>query len=117
MQRVEPITITDSETGETYSLEFDRETVRKAENAGFSLEDIGRYPSKAYDLFFYAFMKNHGRDFATRRLTRKRTDELLDALGGPLDAPPELWERLGDLYIQTYAALGDEKNCHVTVKF
>ena len=117
MERIEPITLTDNETGAVYTLEFDRDTVRRIESDGFSLRDIERAPSKYYDLFHYAFYMHHQRDFATRKLTRKKTDELLDAIGGPLDAPVGLFERLVDLYIQTYSSLGDEKNGRVTVKF
>lgn len=116
MARIEPITLTDNDTGATYTLEFDRETVRRIENDGFSLRDIERFPSKYYDLFHYAFYMHHQRDFASRKLTRKKTDELLDDIGGPLDAPAGLFERLVDLYIQTYTTLGDEKNSRVTVK-
>lgn len=118
MNRIDPIIITDNDTGASYTLEFDRDTVRRVESDGFTLTDISKYPSKCYDLFHYAFYMHHSREFSTRKLTRKRTDELLDAIGGALNAPKELWERLGDLYIQAYASLeGDEKNGRVTVKF
>jgi hypothetical protein len=119
MERVEPIILTDNETGATYTLEFDRETVRDIEAEGFMLKDLEGKPSKYYDLFYNAFRMHHRRDFASRRLTRKKTDEMLDAIGGPLNAPTGLFERLVDLYIQTFNTLtdGDEKNARVTVKF
>ena len=117
MNKVEPIIITDNETGETYTLEFDRDTVRKAEDNGFSLADVQKYPTKAYDLWNYAFYMHHNREFITRKLTKKKTDELLDAIGGALNAPEGLWARLGDLYVQTYSSLGDGKNGRVTVTF
>ena len=115
--KIEPIIITDNETGATYTLEFDRDTVRKAEENGFSLQEIAKYPSKAYDLWYYAFQMHHAREFTMRKLTKKKTDELLDAIGGALNAPEGLWERLGELYVNTYASLGDEKNGRVTVTF
>ena len=46
VERVEPVIITDNETGATYTLEFDRDTVSRAEDNGFSLQDVGKYPSK-----------------------------------------------------------------------
>lgn len=114
---IEPIVITDNDTGAVYTLEFDRDTVRQAEENGFSLADVSKYPSKSYDLWFYAFHMHHQREFITRKLTRKKTDELLDAIGGPLDAPKGLWERLGELYVAAYSTLGDQKNGRVTVTF
>lgn len=117
VEKVEPVIITDNETGATYTLEFDRDTVSKAEDNGFSLQDVGKYPSKAYDLWNYAFYMHHSREFVTRKLTKKKTDELLDSIGGALDAPKGLWERLGELYLQAYTTLGDEKNGRVTVTF
>ena len=118
MARIAPIVVTDNDTNKSYTLEFNRDSVTRAENDGFSMQDLGKYPSKLYDLWHYAFYMHHGRDFSTRKLTRKKTDELLDAIGGALNAPKELWERLGDLYVQAYATLeGDEKNGRVTVRF
>lgn len=117
--RVDPITITDNDTDTIYTLEFDRETVRSIENDGFSLQDLEGKPSKYYDLFYNAFLMHHRRDFTTRCLTRKKTDEMLDAIGGPLGAPNGLFERLVDLYVQAFSTLsdGDEKNGRLTVKF
>lgn len=119
IERIEPITLTDNDTGATYTLEFDRETVRDIESDGFKLGDLTGRPSMYYDLFYHAFQMHHRRDFATRRLTRKKTDEMLDAIGGPLDAPKGMFERLIDLYVQAFQTLrdGDEKNGRVTVKF
>ena len=117
MERVNPITITDNETGAVYTLEFDRDAIRRAEESGFSLSDVGRYPLKAYDLWHYSFYMHHQRDFATRKLTRAKTDEMLDSIGGALGAPEGLWGRLGDLYAQAFDTLGDEKNARMTVTF
>ena len=118
MNRVDPIVITDNDTGVSYTLEFNRDTVRRFENDGYTVQDLGKYPSRAYDIWHYAFYMHHNRDFLTRKLSRQKTDDLLDAIGGPLNAPKELWDRLGDLYIQAYTTLeGDEKNGRVTVKF
>lgn len=117
MARINPIVVTDNDTGKSYTLEFNRDSVTKAENDGFSLQDLGRFPSKCYDLWHYAFYMHNGRAFITRELTRKKTDEMLDAIGGAMNAPEGLWERLGELYAQAYQTLeGDEKNARVTVK-
>lgn len=117
MAKVEPIIVTDNDTGKSYTLEFSRDSVTRAENEGFTLENLGKYPSKLYDLWFYSFQMHHSRAFMTRELTRKKTDEMLDAIGGAMDAPEGLWERLGELYVAAYKTLeGDEKNGRVTVK-
>ena len=117
MARINPIVVTDNDTGKSYTLEFNRDSVTKAENDGFSLQDLGRFPSKCYDLWHYAFYMHNSRAFITRELTRKKTDEVLDAIGGAMNAPEGLWERLGELYAQAYQTLeGDEKNARVTVK-
>jgi hypothetical protein len=39
MERVKPIELTDNETGKTYTLEFNRDVVRRAEQNGFSIDD------------------------------------------------------------------------------
>lgn len=112
IERVSPIELTDNETKKVYTLEFNREIVRRAERNGFSIDDCGRYPSMCYDLWYYSFLMHHERE-----IKRKKTDELLDALGGVADAPDGLFERLGELYAQAYKTLDDEKNGRATVKF
>ena len=39
-ERVNPIRITDTETGETYVLEFSRESVKFAEQRGFKISEL-----------------------------------------------------------------------------
>ena len=113
IERVLPIELTDNETGKVYTLEFNRDVVRRAERNGFSIEDCAKYPTLCYDLWYYAFFAHHEKE-----IKRKKTDELLDALGGVADAPDGLFERLGELYAQAYKTLdGDEKNLKATVKF
>ena len=111
-ERVQPIELTDEDTGKTYILEFNRDVVRRAERNGFCIDDCARFPTKCYDLWYYAFFMHHERD-----VKRKRTDELLDSIGGVADAPDGLFERLGELYAQAYKTLEDEKNVRATVKF
>jgi hypothetical protein len=117
MEKLKPIIITDNETGKQYTLEFDRASVERAENDGFSLQDIQRYPSKLSDLWHYAFYMHHKTDFLRRELTRKKTDEMLDACGGILGINQDVWVRLSELYMETYTTLQDgaEKNARMTI--
>lgn len=112
MERVKPIELTDNETGKVYTLEFNRDVVRRAERNGFSIDDCAKYPTLCYDLWYYAFFMHHERE-----IKRKKTDEMLDAIGGVTNAPDGLWERLGELYSQTFATLSEEKNGRMTVSF
>ena len=110
-ERVNPIELTDNDTGKTYTLDFNRDVVRRAERNGFSIDDCAKFPTLCYDLWYYAFLMHHEKE-----IRRKRTDELLDAAGGITDAPDGLFERLGELYAQAYkTTTGDEKNARVTV--
>ena len=112
---LEPIKLTDNETGEKFTLEFSRDSVRFAEGRGFSVGDVGDFPmTKVPDLFFYAFRKNH------QNLARARTDKILfETLGGL--SRDEL-ERLIHLYSSPMESLirdeGDEtvKNPKMTVE-
>lgn len=95
-ERVKPIVLTDTETGEKYTLEFNREAIKFAEERmGFSVGDIAKYPyTKSYDLFYLAFRTHHG------RLSKQQTDKMLDKLGGVSKVPVEFWQRLLALYEQ-----------------
>ena len=110
-----PLILTDNDTGDKYTLEFSRESVKFAEARGFDVEDVGKYPmTKVPDLFFYAFRKNH------RGVPRERTDRMLfDDLKG---LSPAAIERLLALYTAPFEALvvaeddGGEKNARMTVE-
>ena len=117
MAKVKPIIITDSGTGKQYTLEFDRASVERAEDDGFSLQDVSRYHSKLSDLWHYSLYMHHRLEFARHELTRKKTDELLDACGGILGVNQDVWVRLSELYMETYTTLedGDAKNVRVTI--
>lgn len=113
--RVKPIIITDTETDQTYTLEFSRESVKFAEAHGFVFDDVSRYPmTKIPELFFYAFRKNH------KNIAREKTDKILDKMGG---IPNGLIERLAELYSEPFEALtildeGEErKNSPITIEF
>lgn len=114
-ERINPLRITDNDTGNTYELDFSRESVAFAEGREFRLEDVTDFPvTKIPALWYYAFRKNH------KNVARSQTDALLDKIGGLTDA---MLERLLLLYNQ--AALSNnilqtkedlEKNARVTVE-
>lgn len=112
--RVLPVKITDNDTGETYELDFSRDSVRFAESREFKLDEITTYPvTRMPELFYYAFRKNH------KNVARNQTDRLMDKMGGLSSA---LVTRLIQLYqqAQTSNVIQDdetlEKNSAVTVE-
>lgn len=115
---IKPICITDSETGEKYTLEFNRESVLFAERNGFNIDDIDIHPmTRIPELFFYAFRMHH------KFIKREKTDEILfdkeKGLGG---MPEGMLNRLGELYAAPFNAFKrDEedtegKNSRMTVE-
>lgn len=112
--RVNPLRITDNETGKLYELDFSRESVKFAENRGFKIDEIPVFPvTRIPELFYYAFRKNH------KNVARSQTDSLLDDMGGLSSV---VLERLVQLYNQaalTHLIATDEdagKNAKVTVE-
>ena len=109
---VKPITI--EVDGETYTLEFNRNSVVSAEQAGFRGELITEMPMTMIPLLFHAaFKKNHP------KMTMKQTDEILfDKIGG---VTGEMLERLSELYAQPTKALirskdeGEPKNVKISL--
>lgn len=113
-ERINPIRITLKDTGETYELDFNRDSVVFAEQRGFKLEDVPDYvATKVPEFFFYAFRWHH------KKLSRGQTDKLLEKIGG---VTPKMLERMIDLYQQAAATnnVQDdeelEKNALVTVE-
>ena len=101
------------EDGAEYVLEFNAETVRATERAGFSLSEAADKPMTMIPLlFFFAFKMHHP------TMKREKADEILyKDLGGLSD---KLQERLVDLYLAPINALGGEetpKNVNLTVEF
>lgn len=109
--RPNPMKITDPESNETYTLDFDRMTVKFAEDRGFDITAVQSHPETGISaLFFYAFRKNH------KNVARDKTDKLLYELGGLL--PAEVG-RLSDLYTASISSLnmdGERKNSRLTVE-
>lgn len=110
-ERPNPIKITDPDTQEVYTLDFDREAVKFAERRGFKIMEFQNTPDTGIaDLFFYAFRKNH------KNVARDKTDKLLDDLEGLL---PEEVNRLQELYSAAITSLnvgGERKNSRVKVE-
>lgn len=112
-KRVEPIVFEINETGEEYTLEFSRESVKYAERNGFKIENLDEIPYTAMeDLFFYSFRMHHPRVDRTKAM-----NILYDYIGGY----PDGWaERLGALYAAPFRYLVStediSKNSKVTIK-
>lgn len=111
-EKIKPIVITDSENGDIFTLEFNRESIRFAESKGFNVEDISNKPMTALpNLFFYAFRMHH------KNLSREKVDKIYDKLGGLTTA---MVERLGALYAVPFETLlqdeEDLKNAKMTVE-
>ena len=112
--RVNPIKITLQSSGETYELDFNRESVRFAEMHGFELENVTRFPSSNIPEFFYfALRKNH------KKLSRTQADDIFEEIGG---ITGKVLTRMISLYNQaalTHVISTDEdyeKNARVTVE-
>lgn len=92
-ERIPPIRITDNDTGESYELDFNRESVKFMANQGFVMDDnfIDLIAKNGEELWYYAFRANH------RRMSRNQTDRLYDKMGG---LAPKVIKRLMELYNQ-----------------
>ena len=108
---IKPITIKNEETNENYTLEFNADAVRFAEQRGFTIDDVSKFPlTKFNELFYYAFRMHH------KNLAKAKTDKILDELGGLKNLPDGFAERLGELWTQAFDN-GKEVNPHLTVEF
>lgn len=116
-ERINPIRFTDVDTGETYELDFNRESVKFMADRGFVLDNnfSDKIAVAGEELWFYAFRAHH------RRMSKGQTDKIYEKMGG---LSPKLIERLALLY---YQALNSnnivqdddalEANPHVKVEF
>ena len=116
-EKVEPLYITDNQSGVEYTLDFSRESLKYMASQGFKVgeEIFDLIADKGPELWYYAFRMHH------RRLSRSQTDELLKLVGG---LSPKIIERLFLLYNQALMSnsiIQDdedlEKNSRGTVKF
>ena len=94
--RIEPVKITDTESGAVYTLDFNRESVIFAESRGFDPELLVKFPVSNFpDFLFYSLRANH------RNIARNQSDKLYERLGG---YSPAFLERLLQLYNQAALA-------------
>ena len=114
-ERVQPVRMTDEQTGQVYELDFSRESIIFAERNKFKLDEALEFPVTGLrDLFYFSFRKNH------RNVARDKTDKLFERWGGGL--PEKLIKRLAQLYQQAQssnAILVDEeteKNAGLTLE-
>lgn len=116
-ERVNPMKVTDNETGKTYILDFNRETVEFVENRGFSWDILGDRPATLLPLIWFAAFRRYN-----PRISKEKTDKLLENMGG---LKPKQIKRLKDLYDQCLAPLiasddedneADQGNAKVTVE-
>ena len=115
-ERIEPIRITDNDTGKVYTLDFNRESVKFVEGQGFKIEDTFELPNvNIPKLFYFALRASH-----KSSVSLNQAEALLDKMGGLTD---KIAIRLVDLYRQATESnniLQDsedlEKNPHVTVE-
>ena len=115
MEKLKPMVITDPEAGKEYTLEFNRKSVIKAEQAGL---DINQLESKSMTmipiLFWGAFLMHHP------HMTREQTDKILfDGLGG-MSADEMTY--IGKLYAEPFNTLvsGEDEGANprkMAVKF
>lgn len=114
-ERIQPIKITDNDTGEVYELDFSRESVKFVESQGFRIEETFDLPNiNVPKLFYFAFRMHH------KRMAKNQTDAILEKMGGLTE---KIAERLILLYNQATVSnniIQDEeeleKNSHVTVE-
>lgn len=110
---VKPITVTDTTSNITYTLEFNRESVMYAERQGFNIADLqSRALSGILDLWYFSFRANH------KGVSKETALRLLEDMGG---MPDGLLERLVELYAEPYKVLipseDNSKNSKVVVEF
>ena len=111
--RIKPITLTDTETGEQYILEFTAESATFAQQKGFDINEWETKPMVVFpQLFMYSFRANH------RSVSPYKIQKLWDELSKD-GVPDGVLERLMELYNKPIACMlleGDGKNSKVTVE-
>ena len=93
-----PIVLRSPDNHEVYILEFNRDSIRRAEQSGFDIKQIDTQKLSAIeDLFFWSFAKN------CPKMTRAKAMNILyDDLGG---ITPEILDRLAKLWVKAYMTL------------
>lgn len=103
-EKMKPMIIEDPESGKEYTLEYNRKTVSRTEQAGLDIQSIESKSMTMIPLLFWgAFLMHHP------HMTREQTDKILfDGLGG---LGEDEMAYLGKLYsapFQTLIAGSDE---------
>ena len=114
IEKVNPIRVTDNETGREYILDFTRETCKMAEARGFDWDELTNKPVTLIPIIFHtAFLRYEP------RMSIIKTDRILEDMGG---IQPKQVHRLKQLYEQAMSTLvaedtedGSTKNAKVTV--
>lgn len=105
-QRVNPMVITDPDTGREYTLEYSRKTVAKAEQAGLNINELESKSMTMLPLLFWGALLMHH-----PWMTQEQSDKILfDGLKG---LGKEEMTRLGELYaapLQTLVHDEDAEN-------
>lgn len=87
-----PVVLRVPNTGEEFTLDFNRESVKFAEERGFSLDDVSDKPvTGVQNLFWFSFRKNH------KRVSLEQSNRLIDELHG---LPVNVIKHLMKLYAQ-----------------
>ena len=104
MENVKPIILNDKANNVQYTLEFNKESVKFAEDRGFSLDDMrnGRNEYKNLELLFFCSFRMHHKNLPMDKAMKI----LYDDLGG---YPKGMLERMITLYQQPYASLVSEE--------
>lgn len=97
-KRVNPMVITDPDSGHEYTLEFSRKSVARAEQAGLDVQKLESASMTMIPLLFWgAFLMHHP------HMTREQTDKILfEGLGGLTE---DEMGHLGKLYAEPFQTL------------
>lgn len=102
MDKVKPIILTDNETGDKYTLDFSRDTVRFAEARGFDIHKVLDMPQTYVPFLFQLSFRMHHSNIGKNRI-----DKMWDAMGG---ISTEALTRLIELYNQVNESLFIEED-------
>lgn len=113
LKQIAPMKVFDDETNRTYTLDFNRDTVRFAEDRGFDWDEVEKRPATLVPLIWFVAFRRYD-----PRISFEKTTKLLEDLGG---MKPKWIRRLRELYDQALTTLiaddNDEvKNGHLTVE-
>lgn len=91
-----------------YTLEFDRDTVRKTEQMGFVASKAGDMPGTMFPILFKgAFLKHH------KKISNKLVEEMFDVMADGW----ELMEQLLNMYSEALNSMLDDDEKRKNVKW